>query len=94
MKKIFREIKKHPVIQNRSGLDYPPHIHDDIELVFVKRGGATAYCDGEKYTLKENSFFLVFPNQVHHYNVLKSENTTINFVWKRNLTDTILRAKE
>lgn len=67
MEKIFRQIRRNPEFQKRDGLDYPPHIHDDIELVFVKRGGATAYCDGEKYILKENSFFLVFPNQVHHY---------------------------
>lgn len=67
MEKIFREIKKHPTFQSKACLDYPPHIHDDIEFVFVKKGGATAYCDGKKYILKENSFFLVFPNQVHHY---------------------------
>lgn len=67
MEKIFREIKKNPVFQYRKCLDFPPHIHDDIELVFVRRGGATAYCDGKKYILTENCFFLVFPNQVHHY---------------------------
>ena len=78
MQKIFREIKKHPVFQNRRGLDFPPHIHDDIELVFVKRGGVTAYCDGKKYLLSENSFFLVFPNQVHHYSdCLKGEYIVI-----------------
>lgn len=67
MQKVFREIKKNPVFQYSKCLDFPPHIHDDIELVFVRRGGATAYCDGKKYMLSENSFFLVFPNQVHHY---------------------------
>lgn len=67
MEKIFREIKKHPDFQKRKNLDFPPHIHDDIELVFVKKGSVTAYCDGKKYTFVENSFFLIFPNQVHHY---------------------------
>lgn len=67
MEKIFREIKKRIEFANSKNLNFPPHIHDDIELVFVKKGRATAYCDGKKYTLKENSFFLVFPNQVHHY---------------------------
>ncbi len=57
MQKIFREIKKHPVFRNRSGLDFPPHIHDDIELVFVKKGSVAAYCDGKKYILTENCFF-------------------------------------
>ena len=68
MEKIFREIKKQPILEIRKNLNFPPHIHDDIELIFVKKGGGTAFCDGKKYRLKENAFFLVFPNQVHHYN--------------------------
>ncbi len=67
MQKIFREIKDKLIFNNESELNFPAHIHDDIELVFVKKGGGTAYCDGKKYILSENSFFLVFPNQVHHY---------------------------
>ncbi len=68
MKKIFREVKRQIIFERRKNLNFPAHIHDDIELVFVKKGGGTAYSDGKKYTLLENSFFLVFPNQVHHYN--------------------------
>lgn len=67
MKKVFRENKTRQVFEQIKSLDFPPHIHDDIEIIFVKKGAATAYCDGKKYTLTENSFFLVFPNQVHHY---------------------------
>ena len=67
MSEIFREIKNKLIFKNEKELNFPAHIHDDIELVFVKKGGGTAYCDGKKYTLSENSFFLVFPNQVHHY---------------------------
>ncbi|MBR2861229.1 MAG: helix-turn-helix transcriptional regulator [Clostridia bacterium] len=68
MKEIFREIKKQPTINRIDHLNFPAHIHDDIELVFVEKGGGEAYCDGKKYTLTENSFFLAFPNQVHYYN--------------------------
>lgn len=67
MEKVFREIKKSITFKRRDVIDFPAHIHEDIELIFVKKGGGTAYCDGTKYTLEENSFFLVFPNQVHHY---------------------------
>jgi len=48
-------------------LDYPAHIHEDIELVYVLDGGGIAFCDGKKYELSKGSFFLAFPNQVHHY---------------------------
>ena len=42
-------------------------MHDDIELVYTKKGRGTAYCDGKKYTLADGTWFLAFPNQVHHY---------------------------
>ena len=67
MEKVFRQIKKEIIFGSRKTLDFPAHMHDDIELVYVKNGGGVAYCDGERYTLSENSFFMVFPNQVHHY---------------------------
>lgn len=67
MHDYFREIKKSIVFGIRQKLDFPAHIHEDIELVFVKKGGGKAFCDGKKYILSENSFFLVFPNQVHRY---------------------------
>lgn len=67
MKNIFREVKSDLNFYGTHHLDYPTHIHADIELVFVKRGGGTAFCDGKEYRLTDNSFFLVFPNKIHHY---------------------------
>lgn len=69
MQGVFREIRslrtEHFRLQKH--LDFPAHLHDDIELVYIRKGGGTAYCDGKKYTLEENMFFVAFPNQVHHY---------------------------
>ncbi len=67
MNTIFREIKKEVVFYATKQLDYPAHIHEDIELVYVRNGGGIAFCDGQKYELAPRSFFLAFPNQVHHY---------------------------
>lgn len=67
MEKIFREVKEKIYFDIREDLDFPAHIHEDIELVFVKEGSGTAYCDGIKYDLPVHSFFIAFPNQVHHY---------------------------
>ena len=68
--KVFREISDvkgslHFRLENK--IDWFAHIHEDIELVYVKRGEATAFCNGVKYDLCDNSFFMVFPNQIHHY---------------------------
>ncbi len=67
MDAVFRETKREIVFFDTGCLDYPAHIHEDVELVYVKKGTAVAYCDGMRYTLKERSFFIAFPNQVHHY---------------------------
>ncbi len=67
MHEVFREIKENVILEKRERLDFPAHIHEDIELVYIKKGGGTAFCDGKKYILTDNSFFLVFPNQVHRY---------------------------
>ena len=67
MESVFRETRSKIIFENRSFLDFPAHMQEDIELVFTKKGGGNAYCDGKKYVLCENSAFIVFPNQVHHY---------------------------
>ena len=67
MQKIFRETKSQICFRERTSLDFPAHIHDDIELVYVKKGSGIACCDGRKYQLTAGTLFLVFPNQVHHY---------------------------
>ena len=67
MEQIFRETKTQISFHKSTSPDFPAHIHDDIELIFTKSGRGTAWCDGKKYTLTDNSWFLVFPNQVHRY---------------------------
>lgn len=67
LQKIFREIKNDFNFYKANNLNYPAHIHEYIELIYVKNGSATAFCDGKEYTLTENSFFCVFPHKIHHY---------------------------
>lgn len=67
MQSVFRQIKSQVEFKRQRAITYPAHIHEDIELIYVKKGGCTAVCDGRKYTLADNTFFLAFPNQVHHY---------------------------
>lgn len=67
MESVFREVKAQIEFYNKQSIDFPAHIHEDVELVYVKQGRCTAVCDGRKYTLREQDCFLAFPNQVHHY---------------------------
>lgn len=67
MNNIFREIKTKLYLSRDSNINFAPHIHDDIELVYVVRGSGSAFCDGKHYTLSDGSLFLVFPEQIHSY---------------------------
>ncbi len=67
MKNIFRETHKKFELCTMKNIDFPPHIHDGIELVYVKNGSATALCDGREYRLSRGDYFIAFPNQVHSY---------------------------
>ncbi len=67
MQPVFREQKRKPYFLRTNMLDYPPHIHEDIELVYVIHGGGTVHCDGVGYRLQPGDLFIAFPQQVHHY---------------------------
>ena len=67
MKEYFRETKSRLVLGKTQNLDFPPHIHDEVELVYMLQGHCTAYCADQHYDLKAGDFFLAFPEQVHHY---------------------------
>ena len=67
MEAVFREIKSQIYMRKRCNINYPAHIHDDIELVYIRSGKGNAWCDGKHYALSDGDWFLVFPNQVHRY---------------------------
>ena len=67
MDNLFREVWTKLYLRKDDNVNFPTHIHDEIELVYVIRGGGNGFCDGVSYTLTEGSIFISFPNQVHHF---------------------------
>ncbi len=67
MNRIFRELKQHYSVKQKNSLDFPAHVHGDLELIYIFRGSGTAYCDAVSYELTSGDFFLVFPHQIHWY---------------------------
>ena len=45
-----------------------PHIHPDLELVFLRKGKSLASADQSTVAMEEGDLFLCFPNQIHFYN--------------------------
>lgn len=48
-----------------------PHMHKEIEIVYIRQGQAIAYADQNCFELREGDIFFAFPNQVHYYNIEK-----------------------
>ena len=44
-----------------------PHLHSDIEMIYLKRGESVAQLDGKEYVIREGDLFFAFPNQIHAY---------------------------
>lgn len=61
-------------------LDYPPHIHKHIEIIYVTKGSGTAYCNGRAHSMCPNSFFIAFPNQLHSYSNFNTEEDSLIYV--------------
>ena len=53
--------------QSRHNLDFPPHLHDVLELVFVRTGTVTAVTGSQRFDLTAGDIFASFPNQPHGY---------------------------
>lgn len=45
----------------------PSHMHHHIEFVYMIEGSSDATVDTRRYNIKDDSCFLVFPNQIHSY---------------------------
>lgn len=76
MSVAYREIKNAIQFELVDNIDYEAHIHEDIEIMFSRKGSGYTHCNGKKFLLKENSFFISFPNQVHYY----SDSTMGEFI--------------
>lgn len=50
-----------------SGLHIRPHIHQQLELVYLTEGATVAALDGREFEMEAGDLFLSFPNQIHFY---------------------------
>lgn len=73
--KLLYEKKNSFVFRFTDHLDFPPHLHDAVELVYLKTGRSLIMHGGEKTWLEAGDFFISFPNQIHGYE--NSEDTKL-----------------
>lgn len=67
-------------VARRDELAFAPHMHDEVELVYIKNGPVTAYVDDKEYTLKDGSLLVIFPDQLHSYVDCVIEKELVNYI--------------
>ncbi len=68
MVNVHIEHKERPINLGLNPLLMPsPHLHKEIELIYVKKGSVECYVDRQCHTLTTGDVFISFPNQVHYY---------------------------
>lgn len=68
-----------------AGLTCSPHLHRELELVYLRSGRVEAFADATRVELGPGDVFLSFPNQIHHYRSFDRKESYILFIIKPNL---------
>lgn len=85
---LFREPPREKLYCRRGTDGYPvglqcdPHLHNDLELVYLESGRLTAYADTAKVELNSGDIFLAFPNQIHYYQSPDRKESYLLFIVK------------
>ncbi len=85
MDRVFQEANPDIRFLWDTKRDFPPHAHEDIELVCLRRGTLRAHSDGKTYNLQSGSIFLVCPNQVHSYSLSSEDIESVLLIIKPSL---------
>ena len=65
--KPFYEQRRPIWVYLQPNLDFPMHLHDALEIVYVLEGRSTVLHDTHRIPLEKGDLFVSFPNQVHGY---------------------------
>ncbi len=65
--KYFVEPDDKLQIERRDNIDYPAHLHERVEIGYIKQGSVILTVDEREYHPSAGDIFVVFPNQIHSY---------------------------
>ena len=67
MNVVYEKKDKPIILMQTSRLSPLPHMHKEVEIIYVKKGYAVAHADRESRVIESGDVFISFPNQVHFY---------------------------
>lgn len=67
------EYKSNPVSLQKQApsLTPVPHLHKELEMVYVEKGSMTAFTDENVCTVEQGDLYISFPDQIHYYKYSK-----------------------
>lgn len=67
MRLRFEDHRGYRFVKIQKTLDFEPHIHNEVEIVFLTEGSSVIHCGTKERTLQPGELFIAFPNQIHSY---------------------------
>ena len=68
-------------VEWKDPVHMPPHLHEAIEIVYVTDGCIELGVGQELYHMEKGDFAIVFPNVIHHYQVLKPGKNKVIYLY-------------
>lgn len=66
---LYESQNREIIVEWKKTIHFPPHLHDEIEIVYVTNGTVELGVGQELYHMDKGDFAIVFPNVIHHYQV-------------------------
>lgn len=67
MENIVKEIHQGIKLRPCTDHNYPPHFHNEVEIIFVLEGSFQAFCNGDEFSVTAGSVFIAAPHSIHAY---------------------------
>ena len=64
---VYENRIKHVEVWTEDYLKPIPHLHKELELIYVVNGESHLFIDNRKMTISDGDLFICFPNQIHCY---------------------------
>lgn len=78
---VYKENREQFNIIHKVSKHYPPHLHNNLEFVYVTEGTLELGVGQELFHMEKGDFAIVFPNIIHHYQVFSEEKNKAFYIF-------------
>lgn len=78
---VYEKEREQFNIVHKVSRHHPPHLHDNLEFVYVTAGTLELGIGQEFFHMEKGDFAVVFPDMIHHYQVFGSEESKAFYIF-------------